>query len=99
MIVFAIFVLSLSISAALVFAKLKSKLAAPDRIRMFDRWTWSLAVLAALASVLLAWPVDFDAMDSLWRPAAAVFNASAVWSMVLLVATGIRSGFFHQQRP
>ena len=99
MIGFAIFVFSLVTIAALVFAKLKPRFVSPDRMRAFNRWTWSLAVLAALASMLFAWPVDFYAMDSLWRPAAAVFNASAVWSMVLLGATGIRYGFFRQQRP
>ncbi len=99
MIGFAIFVFSLVTIAALVFAKLKPRFVSPDRMRAFNRWTWSLAVLAALAGMLFAWPVDFDAMDSLWRPAAAVFNASAVWSMVLLGATGIRYGFFRQQRP
>ena len=99
MVGFAIFVLTLAIGAALVFAKLKPKLVSPDRIRAFNRWTWSLAVLATLASVLFAWPVDFDAMDSLWQPAAAVFNASAVWSMVLLGATAVRYGHFRSQRP
>ena len=99
MIGFAIFVFSLVTIAALVFAKLKPQFVSPDRIRAFNRWTWSLALLAALASMLFAWPVDFDAMDSLWRPAAAMFNGSAVWSMVLLGATCIRYVLFRQQRP
>jgi hypothetical protein len=67
-------------------------------IRAFNRWTWSLAVLAALASALFAWPVNTYAMDSLWRPAGAAFNASTVWAIVLLGATVIRYFLFREQR-
>ena len=98
MIIFAIFICLLMAITALAFAKLKPKHASSDRIRVFNRWTWSLAVLAMLASVLFAWPVNTHAMASLWRPAGAAFNASAVWAIVLLGATAIRYFLFREQR-
>lgn len=97
MIVFAFFVCFVVATTALAFAKLRPKGASPDRIRAFDRWTWLLAAAAALASALFAWPVDTDSMGSLWRPAAAAFNASSAWAMVLLGATAIRYALFRGQ--
>jgi len=98
MIIFAIFICLPMTITALAFAKLKPKRVSSDRIRAFNRWTWSLAVLAALASALFAWPVNTYAMDSLWRPAGAAFNASTVWAIVLLGATVIRYLLFREQR-
>jgi hypothetical protein len=98
MIIFAIFICLLVTITALAFAKLKPKRVSSDRIRAFNRWTWSVAVLAALASVLFAWPVNTYSIDILWRPAGAAFNASAVWATVLLGATAIRYFLFREQR-
>lgn len=98
MIYFAIFICLPMIIAVLTFAKLKPKRASSDRIRTFNRWTWLLAVFAALASVVFGWPINTFAMDSLWRPAGAAVNASVVWAIVLLGATAIRYLLFREQR-
>lgn len=98
MIFFAILVCLLVTITALAFAKMKPKRVSSDRIRAFNRWTWSIAVIASLASVLFAWPIDTYSMDSLWRPAGAAVNASAVWATVLLGATAIRYAIFREQR-
>jgi hypothetical protein len=98
MIIFYILIFLLVTTTALAFAKLKPKRVSSNRIRPFNRWTWSIAVLAALASVLFAWPINTYSMDSLWRPAGAAVNASAVWAIVLLGATAIRYFLFREQR-
>lgn len=98
MIIYATLILLIVTTAALAFAKLKPKRASSNRIRAFNCSTWSLAVLAALASVLFGWPINIYAWDSLWRPVGAVINASTVWTIVLLVATAIRYFLFRQQR-
>lgn len=97
MIIFALLVCLLVASTALAFAKLKPKRVCSDRFGAFNRWAWSIAVLAALASILFAWPINTYSMDSLWRPAGAAFNASASWATVLLGATAIRYFLFREQ--
>ena len=98
MIIFAIYICLLMTITALAFAKLKPKRVSPDRMHAFNRWTWSITVLATLASILFAWPVNTYSMDSLWRPAGAAFNGSTVWTFVLLGATVIRYVIFREQR-
>lgn len=98
MIIYTTFVFLLVTSTALAFAKLKPKRASSNRIGAFNRWIWSIAVLAALASALFGWPVNTHAWDIPWRPLDAVINASAIWTIVLLGATAIRYFLFRERR-